>query len=129
MIRKLKSGHYRLYSRKMDPKTGKRRNLGTFATRKSRAARAPCSSSSTALRGNPFACRDGGGYRVGWRDFPAGTGPFPVEVGVADKKNQEGISQFTFFATVMLIFASMGMLLDAAGSPKIAGIAISSGST
>jgi hypothetical protein len=34
MIRKLKSGHYRLYSRKKDPKTGKRRNLGTFKTRK-----------------------------------------------------------------------------------------------
>ena len=33
MIRKLKSGHYRLYSRKLNPKTGKRRNLGTFATR------------------------------------------------------------------------------------------------
>jgi hypothetical protein len=33
MIRKLKSGDYRLYSRKIDPKTGKRRNLGTFATR------------------------------------------------------------------------------------------------
>jgi hypothetical protein len=33
MIRKLKSGHYRLYSRKVDPKTGKRRNLGTFDTR------------------------------------------------------------------------------------------------
>jgi len=32
MIRKLKSGEYRLYSRKKD-KTGKRRNLGTFATR------------------------------------------------------------------------------------------------
>ena len=32
MIRKLKSG-YRLYSRKKDPNTGKRRNLGTFATR------------------------------------------------------------------------------------------------
>ena len=32
MIRKLKSGDYRLYSRKMDPKTGKRRNLGTFDT-------------------------------------------------------------------------------------------------
>jgi hypothetical protein len=31
MIRKLKSG-YRLFSRKKDPKTGKRRNLGTFAT-------------------------------------------------------------------------------------------------
>lgn len=30
MIRKLKSGKYRLYSRKVDPKTKKRRNLGTF---------------------------------------------------------------------------------------------------
>lgn len=30
MIRKLASGQYRLYSRKTDPKTGKRRNLGTF---------------------------------------------------------------------------------------------------
>jgi len=30
MIRKLKSGKYRLYSRKTDVKTGKRRNLGTF---------------------------------------------------------------------------------------------------
>jgi hypothetical protein len=35
MIRKLKGGEYRLYSRKINPKTGKRRNLGTF---KSRAA-------------------------------------------------------------------------------------------
>ena len=33
MIRKLKSGEYRLYSRKKDPKTGHRRNLGTFKTR------------------------------------------------------------------------------------------------
>jgi hypothetical protein len=32
MIRKLKSGQYRLYSRKKDPKTGRRRNLGTFDT-------------------------------------------------------------------------------------------------
>ena len=32
MIRKLKSGKYRLYSRKIDPKTGRRRNLGTFAS-------------------------------------------------------------------------------------------------
>jgi hypothetical protein len=30
MIRKLASGQYRIYSRKKDPKTGKRRNLGTF---------------------------------------------------------------------------------------------------
>jgi hypothetical protein len=33
MIRKLKSGAYRLYSKKADPKTGKRRNLGTFGSR------------------------------------------------------------------------------------------------
>jgi hypothetical protein len=35
MIRKLSSGGYRLYSKKKDPKTGRRKNLGTF---KSRAA-------------------------------------------------------------------------------------------
>lgn len=35
MIRKLDDGRYRLYSRKKDPRTGRRRNLGTF---KSRAA-------------------------------------------------------------------------------------------
>jgi hypothetical protein len=34
MIRKLAGGKYRLYSRKKNPKTGKRRNLGTFDTRK-----------------------------------------------------------------------------------------------
>jgi hypothetical protein len=33
MIRRLKSGKYRLYSRKLDPKTRKRRNLGTFDSR------------------------------------------------------------------------------------------------
>ena len=33
MIRKLSSGKYRLYSRKQNPKTGRRRNLGTFVTR------------------------------------------------------------------------------------------------
>jgi hypothetical protein len=32
MIRKLKSGEYRLYSRKKDASTGKRRNLGTFSS-------------------------------------------------------------------------------------------------
>ena len=32
MIRKLASGEYRIYSRKKNPKTGKRRNLGTFKT-------------------------------------------------------------------------------------------------
>jgi len=39
MIRKLPSGGYRLYSRKKDPRTGKRRNLGTFATREEAAKR------------------------------------------------------------------------------------------
>jgi hypothetical protein len=33
MIRKLSSGQFRLYSRKVNPQTGKRRNLGTFGTR------------------------------------------------------------------------------------------------
>jgi hypothetical protein len=38
MIRKLQSGKYRLYSRKKNVKTGKRRNLGTFPTRKAAEA-------------------------------------------------------------------------------------------
>jgi hypothetical protein len=33
MIRKLATGEYRLYARKVDPKTGRRRNLGTFASK------------------------------------------------------------------------------------------------
>jgi hypothetical protein len=33
MVRKLPDGRYRLYSRKKNPQTGKRRNHGTFATR------------------------------------------------------------------------------------------------
>ena len=33
MIRKLESGKYRLYSRKVDPRTRRRRNLGTFSSR------------------------------------------------------------------------------------------------
>lgn len=33
MIRKLKSGEYRIYSRQPDPRTGRRRNLGTFPSR------------------------------------------------------------------------------------------------
>ena len=33
MIRKLKDGRYRLYSMKKDPRTGRRRNLGTFKSR------------------------------------------------------------------------------------------------
>ncbi|HEY7515093.1 MAG TPA: hypothetical protein VIC87_11475 [Vicinamibacteria bacterium] len=32
MIRRLKSGKYRLYSRKKSPSTGRRRNLGTFSS-------------------------------------------------------------------------------------------------
>ena len=46
MIRKLASGKYRLYSRKKNPKTGQRRNLGTFASRA--AARG-----EVGLRSNP----------------------------------------------------------------------------
>jgi hypothetical protein len=38
MIRKLKSGEYRLYSRKKNPKNGRRRNLGTFRTRQAAMA-------------------------------------------------------------------------------------------
>ena len=33
MIRRLKSGQFRIYSVKKDPRTGKRRNLGTFESR------------------------------------------------------------------------------------------------
>jgi hypothetical protein len=54
MIRKLKSGQYRLYSRKINPRTGKRRNLGTFPTRakaeKPRVRTAAAGSLGTALR-------------------------------------------------------------------------------
>ena len=32
MIRHLATGEYRLYSRRKNPKTGRRRNLGTFTT-------------------------------------------------------------------------------------------------
>lgn len=47
MIRKLVSGKYRLYSRKKDPKTGKRRNLGTSArARRRKIMSARCSISS-----------------------------------------------------------------------------------
>ena len=38
MIRKLSSGQYRLYSRKKDPNTGRRRNLGTFVSKKAAQA-------------------------------------------------------------------------------------------
>ena len=48
MIRKLSSGKYRLYSRKKNPKTGRRRNLGTFgsAARRPKSTRTRCSISS-----------------------------------------------------------------------------------
>jgi hypothetical protein len=49
VIRKLKSGEYRLYSRKVDSKTGKRRNLGTFGTRGCGKTRAGSSVLQTAL--------------------------------------------------------------------------------
>jgi hypothetical protein len=39
MIRKMKSGQYRLYSRRKSAKTGKRRNLGTFSSRRAAEAR------------------------------------------------------------------------------------------
>jgi hypothetical protein len=39
MIRKLSSGRYRLYSRRKDPKTGRRRNLGTFRSKQAAQAR------------------------------------------------------------------------------------------
>ena len=38
MIRKLKTGQFRLYSRKKDAKTGKRKNLGTFSNRRAAEA-------------------------------------------------------------------------------------------
>ena len=38
MIRKLADGKFRLYSRKKNPRTGKRRNLGTFPTRRAALA-------------------------------------------------------------------------------------------
>ena len=51
MIRKLKSGEYRLYSRKKNPKTGKRRNLGTFSVwKRPRPMSAQCSTSN-AIKG------------------------------------------------------------------------------
>jgi len=48
MIRKLASGEYRIYSRKLDPRTGKRRNLGTFRTRAAARSTSARSSSSSA---------------------------------------------------------------------------------
>lgn len=50
MIRKLGSGQYRLYSRKKNPKTGRRRNLGTFKTlAAAQNTSAPSNTSNTAV--------------------------------------------------------------------------------
>jgi hypothetical protein len=58
MIRKLKSGGYRLYSRKVNPKTGRRRNLVTFRTRaRPKSTSAPCSTSSVIKRWTGAAVR------------------------------------------------------------------------
>jgi hypothetical protein len=62
MIRKLTAGGYRLYSRKKDPKTGRRRNLGTFNTREAaeKHERAVHTSSGTerfaASKSEPSRC-------------------------------------------------------------------------
>jgi hypothetical protein len=50
MIRKLAGGKYRLYSRKKNPKTGERRNLGTFDTRKAAESMSAKYSISSATR-------------------------------------------------------------------------------
>jgi|GEM_PF-2452730 len=62
MIRKLKTGEYRLYSRSINPKTGKRRNLGTFPTlEKAKEYEQPCSSLSGMPRAEPLRER-----RLSW---------------------------------------------------------------
>ena len=60
MIRKLPSGKYRLYSRKKNPKTGRRRNLGTFAAtprRSSMSVRCNISNGTRRSLNNPAAIR------------------------------------------------------------------------
>ena len=74
MIRKLPSGKFRLYSRKKNPKTGKRRNLGTFGNRKAaekqgaqQAQAADASQASQKIetfKKAMSACLDGRGYSV-----------------------------------------------------------------
>ena len=60
MIRKLASGEYRLYSRKVNPKTGKRRNLGTFSRAPRRkSTSATCSISSGIDRATGRTHRSG----------------------------------------------------------------------
>ncbi len=84
MIRKLKSGQYRLYSRKPNPSTGKRRNLGTFGTlERAKKHERPCSTSSgtdtegTGLNGQSMEMPIGQkrwaiaeGYVPGWSHGP-----------------------------------------------------------
>jgi hypothetical protein len=60
MIRKLTSGKYRLYSRKKNPKTGRRRNLGTFATRGGGEARARGAVFQAALGSGGASFRNAG---------------------------------------------------------------------
>ena len=57
MIRKVPSGSYRLYSRKVDPKTGKRRNLDTFETREQAEKHEREVQYLEALRRIALACR------------------------------------------------------------------------
>ena len=72
MIRKLASGEYRLYSRKKNPRTGKRRNLGTFKSRAPpNSTSAKCSTSSGIVREHvhPVAAAASHGNRAilgGW---------------------------------------------------------------
>src|SRR6266851_742862 len=63
MIRKLKSGEFRLYSRKKNPATGKRRNLGTFRTREAAGDRTPRGSAArqTLKKGPAREGRTGAG--------------------------------------------------------------------
>lgn len=59
MIRKLASGKWRLYSRKKNPRTGKRRNLGTFGSKKAAQARARGAVFQAAL-GSAVVIRESG---------------------------------------------------------------------
>jgi hypothetical protein len=63
MIRKLPSGQYRLYSRTKNPKTGKRRNLGTFPTR---AAAENTNAKSSSSSGTPAGAAAERLASLGW---------------------------------------------------------------
>ena len=79
MIRKLRSGGYRLYSRKKNPKTGRRRNLGTFKTRAE--AEALFQSFHALLTGK--TATDDGGANLGKLEVFSGVREFPVRVKCA----------------------------------------------